>query len=686
MKFVFSLLFLFLNVLFFIFFINFLQKWWNIYNYFVDYIFFNNFNNNNSYFKNNIGNNLDNIVFIWIDEKFLNKSYKDEYDVSNYDYNLFLQKIDHFKPKNIIISNLNLWLVSKDYKNILNTINNPYINNIYNNYITLKKTLLSLDSNVIIWYDNNKNLNAIFKNENIDLWYNNFSINQIWFSDGFNVTESTNNVPLWYKLFLKENKINNFSTFVSWWYYNIKDNDKGIIVRKIPLIDWKTIKFPLLLKENDVNYYSIYDIINNEKLWEKIKWKNVFLWYNIDKFNLNSYIGKLPESMYHINSYFSIKNNFYYNSINKNNINYYLLLIIWISIFLFFLYKDIKFSLWFTFFSILFSIFLYYILLVKWWYFFPLWKILIVLFIKLFLDFVFWLFSWYIKRREITNLFDKYVWKNVLEKKQSSIKWTSDNKNVFILFSDIESFTSISEKLSPEQVIKMLNIYFYHLWREIEKSWWFIDKYIWDSIMAFWEDVKYSDNILNVMLNMEKTHEKINEEIHEKIDKNINLKTRIWLHYGNVLVWDVWNASWKISYTIIWDNVNLASRLEWINKFYNTSMVFSQYVLDTIKHSANYTYRLIDKISVKWKKEWVKIYQLIWKNDVYSKFYIREFEKWIYYYISWNFESAYTIFLKLISSNEGYKDKVLKVMFSKVKYLKENPPKIWEWIRRYNEK
>jgi len=205
--------------------------------------------------------------------------------------------------------------------------------------------------------------------------------------------------------------------------------------------------------------------------------------------------------------------------------------------------------------------------------------------------------------------------------------------------------------------------------------------------MAFWENIKTADKILDVILSMDKLHKKINKEISNTLNKEINLKTRIWIHYWKVIVWDVWNFSWKISYTIIWDNVNLASRLEWVNKFYSTNIIVSEEIINKIKNRSFYKYRLIDKIAVKWKTKWIKIYQLLSNEDnINDLMYIRKFEKWIYYYITWIFDSAFAIFSELKNSEIWKKDKVLDIMLERVKNLKNNPPEIWEWIWKYYKK
>lgn len=689
MRFLFYMFFIFISFCIFFLSKNFLLNWSNIYDSFVNYIFFKKIQNvvDKDIEKDTL-KDLKNIVFIWIDDKFFKKTYKNNID--NIDYYVFLKKLQEYQPESLIIDNLRLSLASKNYQFILSWhLNN--LNDLFKSYNLLKSVLISTEFPLFIGYDNSTISTYLsFKNyKNIYLAYSQVHKNDLNFFNWFIINKNYQILPVWYMLFLYEKNIGKYKLLINDNSCIIKDINNNLIVRKIPLINNSIIKTPFLVSYKNISYYSIYDILQdkNNNLKHKLKWKTIFLGFNTDKYNINSYMWKLPLSFYHINSYLSIKHNFYYKNIDKKFVIYYIAILLWLSVLLTLIYKDIKVSFVFTFFSIFFSIFLYYVFLSKSWLFIPLWKLLIIFFVKLFLDFIFWIIYWYIKRRQIVNLFDKYVWDRVLEEKQKKSIIVNEKK-AFILFTDIENFTNISEKLSPKKIFEMLNIYFYYLWKEIEKSWWFIDKYIWDSIMAFWDSKKHVDEIFDVLLNMKQLHLKINDEIHKKVDKNINLKTRMWIHYWDVLIWDIWNYYWKISYTSIWDNVNVASRLEWVNKFYNTDIIFSEQVLNTIKHTSKYTYRLIDKIAVKGKSKWIKIYELISDKNLYDTKYIRKFEQGVYYYISWNFDRAYMIFTDLLLWYEkiAQNDKVLKILIKRIEFLRKNSPKIWDWIWRYDTK
>ena len=238
------------------------------------------------------------------------------------------------------------------------------------------------------------------------------------------------------------------------------------------------------------------------------------------------------------------------------------------------------------------------------------------------------------KRKEYLHiLFNKYVWEKVLEKKDKSKYWKlAENKKIAIMFSDIAWFTNISEKLSAQEVIQMLNIYFKHTNKEIWYSKWFIDKYIWD----------------------------------------------------------VWDKNEKISYTAIWDNINLWARLEWINKFYWTNIIISEDFYIKLKDKSSFIIRLIDKITVKWKTESIKIYHVFAKthNEVSPELinYIKLFKKGLNLYFDWNFKKA-KIELEMLEIFKIWQnDPTLKILLERINYLIQNKPKTWDWVWRFNKK
>jgi adenylate cyclase len=183
-------------------------------------------------------------------------------------------------------------------------------------------------------------------------------------------------------------------------------------------------------------------------------------------------------------------------------------------------------------------------------------------------------------------------------------------KNVAILFSDIANFTSITEKLHPRQLISMLNLYFEETSVVIRLFSGTLDKYIGDSLMSFWNAPKdvplYEVQACRAALKMQKVIGQLNERF--STDGLPCFYTRIGVHAGDVLVGNT-GSSYRLSYTIMGDSVNLGSRLEGLNKMYGTSILISNSCKRKVERVM--TTRLIDRVAVKGKQKGVKVYELI---------------------------------------------------------------------------
>jgi adenylate cyclase len=180
------------------------------------------------------------------------------------------------------------------------------------------------------------------------------------------------------------------------------------------------------------------------------------------------------------------------------------------------------------------------------------------------------------------------------------------------------------------------------------------------------------------------------EIVEQKLWKHIELYTRIGLHFWEAILWDVWDNESKMSYTAIWDNVNLASRLEWINKYYGTNIIVSQDFYEKIQKKEDFLIRLIDKITVKWKSTAINIYhiypQFEFETDEEFKKYIFYFNKWLSFYFKWEFEKAQKILQELSIYKISKQDDVITTFLERIKYLIKNPPQNWDGVRRYNSK
>ena len=132
-----------------------------------------------------------------------------------------------------------------------------------------------------------------------------------------------------------------------------------------------------------------------------------------------------------------------------------------------------------------------------------------------------------------------------------------------------------------------------------------------------------------------------------------------------------------MEFTALWDSVNLASRLEGVNKAYNTNICCSEDIY--LEAREKYFFRYLDKIRVKWKNKWVKIYELmwrIWEMEDYQLDIISNFNNWILAYIKRDFQKAKEIFEKL-----SVVDNPSKIYLQRCEDYISNPPsEDWDWI------
>lgn len=651
------------------------------------------------------------LILLKIDEDFFKKMWVTVSTFHRWYYANLLKKLQEYWVKNIVFD-VYFWdlkyqekwnKVQKIYNKSLQVFDNDFEKN--------------LKDNVVLW--------AIPDWDSVIMPAKRFLKNNTWIGHvKSHVNES--DINDWVYSFLKDKNREKVLTLGYEWYlnrlYKLWEIDKHFEVKikdwasvfaprimeiktsnpkhyfQIPLstdyLNWSFIMTPFFRSTNKIRSYSIYNILKDEdNIYRSIfAWKTVFIWATDETLNdiKLSYLGFVPGVMFHINQFLSIYS-WQYIYMSSVFFSFTILFIIFIiSYALVVAFKDEKMSIISFIWFIVFLLLCFYYLFVSSWILMPLWSILAILSIKLLLDVLHILFINQERKRFVTNLFNKYIWDRVLEKKWET-KWSiADKKNIVVMFSDIAWFTNISEKLEAKEVIDMLNAYFDKTNTSIIRTNWFIDKYIWDAIMAFWEDAENIDSILDAIIQIQKVHPQIMELVKSKIWKDIHISTRIWLHYGEAVIWDVWDARSKISYTAIWDNINLASRLEWINKYYNTNIIISEDIYNRIQEKDNYAIRLLDKIIVKWKSKPLKIYELmsLYKQEITQDLisYIVDFEMAIGLYFQWNFEKSKEIFNRLEILSFGMNDPSLSVFLDRIHFLLRDRPDDWNWVWRFDKK
>lgn len=172
------------------------------------------------------------------------------------------------------------------------------------------------------------------------------------------------------------------------------------------------------------------------------------------------------------------------------------------------------------------------------------------------------------------------------------------------LFSDIRNFTSLSEKMAPEDNFNFINCFLGYMEPVISNQNGFIDKYIGDAIMALFEN---PNDAVEAGIKMIKTLETFNIEIKEKYGFTINIG--IGIHYGDTMLGIVGTSN-RMSTTVISDAVNLASRLENLTKKYAVPLIVSKIVVENTDNKL-FKYTYLDNVLVKGKTIPVDIFQVV---------------------------------------------------------------------------
>lgn len=215
--------------------------------------------------------------------------------------------------------------------------------------------------------------------------------------------------------------------------------------------------------------------------------------------------------------------------------------------------------------------------------------------------------------------FSKYVSSEIVDslvKNPESANLGGKKANLSIIFTDLQEFTSLSETLDPEKLVKILNMYFSEMSEVIFGLSGTIDKFEGDAIMAFFGAPKnLEDHAIRCCLSALRLHrmEKIlNEQlIFEKLIEK-PLYTRIGINTGEVVVGNVGSES-RFEYTAIGSNVNIASRIESCNKEYGTQILISEQTFESVKNYFNCRY--VDSAQLKGVSKPIKIYELISENE-----------------------------------------------------------------------
>jgi len=216
---------------------------------------------------------------------------------------------------------------------------------------------------------------------------------------------------------------------------------------------------------------------------------------------------------------------------------------------------------------------------------------------------------------KVRRIFSQYVSPEVLDIvlddfEGMGTKLSGAKEDITVMFADIRGFTSFSDRESPETVVKMLNSYLSRLTEVIFEGKGTVDKYIGDAIMAFWGAPIRIDNhplrAVETACRMIRELDAVNREI-RGMGIDYEIKIGIGINSGPAVLGNIGSAR-KLSYTVIGDTVNLASRLESLNKNFGTSILISE---NTFKRlGGGVPCRIVDMVTVRGKKDDVRVYEV----------------------------------------------------------------------------
>ena len=226
------------------------------------------------------------------------------------------------------------------------------------------------------------------------------------------------------------------------------------------------------------------------------------------------------------------------------------------------------------------------------------------------------------QRRLMRAAFDKYMSAEVVEeimRNPEAIKLGGEKKEISILFSDIAGFTTISEKMPPEELVTLLNRYLSAMTTIIKRNHrGNVNKYLGDGIMAIFgaplDDAAHASRACSAALECQLELARLRAEwLKEGLPE---IGARIGINSGACIVGNM-GSDERMEYTVTGDSVNLASRLEGANKFYDTLILLGQRTAELAKNDVEV--REVDLLRVKGKKEPVVVYELLCRRGELSE-------------------------------------------------------------------
>jgi len=292
------------------------------------------------------------------------------------------------------------------------------------------------------------------------------------------------------------------------------------------------------------------------------------------------------------------------------------------------------------------------------------------------------------EKARITQTFGLYVSPSVVQeiiRRPEAVRLGGEKRVLSVLFSDVRGFTAVSEVMEPEALVSILNVLLTAMTRVIFQHGGVVDKFIGDAVMAlFGAPLPTSDHALKgclAALAMQEALRPLREqwlkEGKPRIEMGVGVNTGT-MTLGNM------GSDQRFDYTVIGDSVNLASRLEGLNKQYGTGIIISEATLQAAGDGL--VARELDRVRVKGKKDPVRIFELLGrKGDVQAlEPLISRFSEGLRNYRERCFNEAREIFQSILKDHEDGPSKLYIERCTN--FITAPPPPEWDGLHLWDVK
>lgn len=294
------------------------------------------------------------------------------------------------------------------------------------------------------------------------------------------------------------------------------------------------------------------------------------------------------------------------------------------------------------------------------------------------------------KMKNALQSFQRYMPINLVKNLVSTGKVAEvggEIKELTIAFTDIENFTPLSESMLPKDLTIYLSEYLQIIAKVVLNNYGTVDKYLGDGSMLFWgapiDDPHHALHACQTILQLREALAQLNLKWRSENKPEIN--TRIGINTGPAVVGNVGSDD-RLSYTVIGDSVNLTSRLEGLNKLYGTYTILSEFTYNSVKN--HFYCRLLDKVTVKGKKQALYIYELLKTRtsspDTALETYNNNFASAFSCYEKGEWDKACAIFSQMAQQHPN--DMLLEIFTKRCHEFKNRPPENWTGAWTIGEK